>query len=188
MISARTVTGQIAARPLAERFWEKVRRGRGCWEWTARRFKNGYGSIRSGDRQLLAHRIAWELTRGPIPSGLLICHHCDNPPCVRPSHLFLGTHQMNLDDCRRKGRAAKPDQTTRASESNGAAKLTASKVRRLRERYRRGGVTQAALAREYKVSIPLIEKILGGRLWRYPEAGYGLLGEMKDDMKAKVKP
>lgn len=91
------------------RFWSKVQIGDGCWLWTASTIK-GYGQFRlpriNGKQQTpqYAHRFAWQITNGPIPKGLNVCHHCDTPLCVRPDHLFLGTQQENLDDARRKGR------------------------------------------------------------------------------------
>lgn len=99
-------------RPLAERFWEKVRKGPGCWEWTSARDTNGYGRItdRPGARLLgvgrtrSASRVAWEIVNGPIPPGLCVCHYCDNPRCVRPEHLFIGTRKDNVLDCVAKGR------------------------------------------------------------------------------------
>ena len=90
---------------IAERFWPKVdRRGPGeCWPWLALA-RNGYGKFRYGSRCLGAHRVAYELTHGPIPPGLDCLHHCDNPLCCNPAHLFLGTDIENQTDCRRKGR------------------------------------------------------------------------------------
>lgn len=98
-------------RPLAERFWEKVDiRGEDeCWPWMASTKQGGYGKIVSDDgRFLLAHRVAYELTIGPIPVGLVLCHRCDNPGCVNPSHMFLGTQADNLQDMRTKGRGNPP--------------------------------------------------------------------------------
>lgn len=92
-------------RPLADRFWSRVDRSGDCWTWTGA-LVNGYGRIKVEGRSVLAPRIAWELTNGPIPTGLEVRHHCDNPPCVRPEHLALGTHAENMDDSRRRGRAA----------------------------------------------------------------------------------
>lgn len=92
-------------RTIEERFWSLVDRSGECWVWVGSRFSNGYGQFRIGGRSVGAHRVAWELTNGPIPNGLHICHHCDNPPCVRPSHLFAGTHSVNMQDAMNKGRA-----------------------------------------------------------------------------------
>lgn len=93
------------ARPLADRFWPKVRKSDGCWEWTRATTTHGYGKFSVAtavwDR---AHRVAWKLTNGPIPDGMFVCHHCDNPLCVRPDHLFLGTHGDNMRDASTKGR------------------------------------------------------------------------------------
>lgn len=85
---------------MPDRFWAKVRRGRGCWEWTAAT-TGGYGVLErthKGEGYVRAHRYSWELHNGPIPSDKLVCHRCDNPKCVRPSHLYLGTHRDNVRD------------------------------------------------------------------------------------------
>jgi hypothetical protein len=89
---------------LADRFWDRVLIGDGCWEWQGATSGKGYGRVSVGGRKLSAHRVAWTLWNGPITSGLFILHHCDNPPCVRPDHLFEGTHLVNMRDARSKGR------------------------------------------------------------------------------------
>ena len=89
---------------IAERVEAKTRRTDGCWEWTAARNALGYGTISVKRRSTLAHRVAWELTHGPVPDGLCVCHTCDNPGCVRPDHLWLGTREENNHDRSAKGR------------------------------------------------------------------------------------
>lgn len=91
--------------PLARRvFGRTVVNDNGCWVHTNERTAKGYARLDIGDKHYRAHRIAWELLHGPIPEGMVVCHHCDNPPCVRPDHLWLGTVQDNNADMKAKGR------------------------------------------------------------------------------------
>lgn len=88
------------------RFWKQVDMGKECWEWTGCLNSNGYGSISVPDKPspVMAHRFSYEMANGLIPLGMFVCHHCDNPKCVRPSHLFLGDQRANLADAKAKGR------------------------------------------------------------------------------------
>ena len=93
------------ARPLWERLWAKIDASGDCWLWTGARQRSGYGRIMvSKGRFDLAHRVSYRLTRGEIPEGMFVLHSCDNPQCVKPAHLFVGTQADNMRDCRAKGR------------------------------------------------------------------------------------
>lgn len=93
--------------PVVERLFAKLeQKPNGCIEFVGHRSRHGYGRInRDGGRDIArAHRLAWELTHGPIPDGMCVCHSCDNPPCCNPDHLFLGTQRANVRDMVLKGR------------------------------------------------------------------------------------
>lgn len=99
--------------PFVDRFWSKVNKTETCWLWTGATRGNGYGFIadrRVNGRQVrhMAHRFSWSLVHGAIPAGIFVCHHCDVPACVNPSHLFLGTQKQNLADAKQKGRLHGP--------------------------------------------------------------------------------
>ena len=91
-----------------ERFWSYVKKTPHCWLWTASKIGKGYGNFsrspKEAPRTTYAHRLSYEWEVGPIPSGMMVCHRCDNPLCVRPSHLFLGTNTDNMHDASIKGR------------------------------------------------------------------------------------
>lgn len=89
-----------------DKFWGRVVKADGCWSWTGAKDKNGYGTFSPSATTgpLRAHRFSWEIHRGGIPTGLCVCHHCDNPECTNPEHLFVGTNKDNMEDKTRKGR------------------------------------------------------------------------------------
>jgi len=150
-------------------FWERVAPGPGCWIWSGSRIHHGYGRVKRDRRLELAHRVAWELVNGPVPDGLCVLHHCDNPPCVNPAHLFVGTNSDNILDAVAKGRAAHQSHPERVARGEGtaAAKLTAAQVIEIRQLHRPRRVSYPMLARRYGVSKQTIKNIVTGRWWRW---------------------
>lgn len=152
------------------RFWSKVARPLGwdaCWPWTAsiKSARAPYGHFKLKSYvTVTASRVAYALYYGRSPGGLLVCHHCDNPQCVNPSHLFLGTVQDNSDDMKRKGRGSRRDQR---GALNGAAKLSEVDVARVRDLIR-AGLTNTAIAAQFGVTHQLISRIRRGRSWGQP--------------------
>ncbi len=135
----------------------------GCWLWTASRDPKGYGWFRAGSRSRHAHRISWELRRGSIPNKLHVLHACDNPPCVNPDHLFLGTNAENMADKMRKGRwrGGPP-----SGEANANAVLTEEAVRAIRVAAR-CGTSQRALARYFGVRQSTVWNVVHQKTWRH---------------------
>jgi hypothetical protein len=105
MTNVRSGHKGFVSRPLEDRFWEKVVKTDDCWLWVGSRAGGGYGRIRVNGKHVPAHRVSWSLQHGiPFPEHLDACHHCDNPLCVRPDHIFPGTPSENAIDARDKGR------------------------------------------------------------------------------------
>jgi hypothetical protein len=148
----------------------------GCWEWGGARSATGYGWASYKDKTVPAHRLVWEMVSGPIPAGLFVLHHCDNPPCVRPDHLFLGTQADNLRDARAKGRRPPlSEPPTRdysgyrrsRGQDHHAAKLSEQQVVEIRSKWATGAYTRAALAAEYGVVPETIYVIATRRGWKH---------------------
>lgn len=147
---------------IIERFWLDVEITRGCWNWLGGK-SGGYGIFRNrkknGGGIIRAHRFSYELHYGPISEGEEVCHRCHNPSCVRPSHLYSGSHKQNMKDRDEAGR-----HVAHAGEKNGNAKLSDATAREIRERYERNRkLRQVELAREYGVSQATISRILLGQ-------------------------
>lgn len=149
------------SRPLPERFWEKVDKSGECWVWTAATFKGGYGQIWTGypnGKNDRAHRVSWRLSGGFIGDRQVL-HACDNPSCVRPGHLFLGTHADNMNDMDAKGRRCpigRGEKNTYAkiSEKDAIDILTSSE-------------SGASAARRLGVTPSAISCIRVGKSWKY---------------------
>jgi len=134
----------------------------GCWEYQGQCDPKGYGRFSMGRAKVLAHRAAWILRHGPIADGLMVCHHCDNPPCVNPAHLFLGTAADNNADRHAKGRTRNG---VLHGEAHGRAVLTEADVRTIRSL---GGVVkQRDLADRFGVSQSAIQRAMSGDGWRH---------------------
>lgn len=151
--------------PLAVRFWSFVNKTDSCWLWTGAHGAYGLINRHSRTKTLLAHRLSWEIANGPIPEGAFVLHNCpngeDNPLCVRPSHLWLGTPLDNALDMIAKGRSKPP-----RGELNGSAKLTWEIVRGIRARHALGGISLGALAAEFHVTTSTIWHIVQKMTWR----------------------
>lgn len=180
--------GCYPRKSLVERFWSRVDMTAGpdgCWLWLGGTGSRGYGHIYSKElgRQL-AHRIAYKLCLSPIPEGLLVCHHCDNPSCVNPAHLFLGTPKDNSCDMVSKGRDlahAHPDKLARGDrhgsrthpeaipygEQHHNAKCTEALVREVRALYAEGGISQSVIARRYGMNPRTLTDIIRRRSWKH---------------------
>lgn len=142
------------------RFWQKVDKTDTCWLWMGSKNRKGYGQFnwRKLGRPMLAHRIAWIMSYGDDPQSKLILHKCDNPACVNPDHLQVGTAAQNSADMVSKGRSSK-------GEHHFHAKLTAADVAEVRRIYALRNISQRDLAAMYGVSRPTISAIVVGRNW-----------------------
>lgn len=137
-----------------------------CWEWTGRKDKDGYGRIDANKKQWLAHRLMWEIKNGIIPSGMCVCHTCDNPSCVNPAHLFLGTHKDNAVDRQNKNRG-KVQLNDNRGERHGMSILNEHQVLEIRDKYSSGAYTQKKLACEYGVTRGAVCDILNNKTWKH---------------------
>ncbi len=147
---------------LEERFWEKVHKTSGCWNWSASVSSTGYGQIHVNKRPDRAHRVSWRLHFGAIPGGLFVLHKCDNRLCVKPDHLFLGTHFDNMSDMVRKGRH---HGTSNPGESHPLAKKTAIEILKIRSLS--GSVRQRDIARLFGISQTQVGRIVRGESWKH---------------------
>lgn len=149
--------------PLCERFWERVNIGgkNECWIWLGACVPSGHGRVGDNNKVLVAHRVSWELTNGSIPNNLFVLHKCDNPPCVNPRHLFLGTQTDNMKDMDLKGR-----RRWGTMETHRKAKLNKEKVLEIRNSFSTGS-KKKDLAKIYGVQETTINQIVNNRTWRF---------------------
>lgn len=152
-----------------ERFWRKVNKSGPvaspaigpCWVWTAFTNPKGYGKFTRSQQQL-AHRMSWVFHFGAIPETTCVLHRCDNPPCIRPDHLFLGTNQDNADDKMSKGR-----QSRARGENSGMAKLDEIEVGWIKRIHATGLLSYLAIGKMFGVDHTTIRKIVSGKSWKH---------------------
>lgn len=152
--------------PFEERFWRFVQKSDGCWLWKSSFTVKGYGKLGGGGRggkQLLAHRVSYEIHHGEIPDGMVVMHKCDNPACVNPDHLQVGTQSENILDSLSKGRkvCVAP---VHQGEQHWSAKLTEDDVRAIRESK---GIPYTELAKQYGVYPSVIRRAAVGETWKH---------------------
>ena len=156
-----------------ERFNKYIQKGKQdeCILWTGGRFYNGYGQFRLGKKKIKAHRFSFVIHKGPIPEGMLVCHRCDNPICVNPDHLWLGTSKQNSEDRDKKGRmgdcGACCKKTTGMFKGvkNPAAKITQADADSIRKKYTTGKYTYRKLAKIFYLSSASIANVIKERTW-----------------------
>jgi HNH endonuclease len=144
-------------------FWEKVRKTESCWIWEGAKRPTGHSMITIDGITRSAHHRSWEIHNGPIPEGMCVLHDCpggDNPSCVNPAHLWLGTREDNNKDRARKGRNGRGD---------GSRKLNPQLAARIRLEAKLDAPSIGALAREYNVSRMAIARVLRNKTWRSQE-------------------
>lgn len=146
------------------RFWESVDKSGSCWLWKKSRYPTGYGHVMVSGKSGYAHRVAWELTHGPIPAGMHVCHKCDNPPCCNPDHLFLGTPKENMQDRDAKHRGYF---TRGGYMGRPTAKLTNDQVVQMRYFYGKGLARQVELCRIFGVSSQTVSSVVRGKNWKH---------------------
>lgn len=151
-----------------QKFWSKVLKGADdeCWEWAGACHPFGHGQVCYGGKVLYAHRVSYEFNIGPIPEGMTVMHLCDNPKCVNPAHLQVGTQAENLKHMRKHGRGFTPPHRSE-SVRNKNSKLNPDKVRKIRELHANSDLEICDIANRYGVSASCITGVVYGRTWKH---------------------
>jgi hypothetical protein len=155
-------TGKFISMSPDQKFWPKIDKTATCWIWKGGRTAQGYGIFKQDKKPILAHRFSYEIHKGKIPIGMVMCHHCDNPSCVNPEHLFYGTPKDNRQDSLRKNRQAR-------GEKQGAHKLTEEQVKKIRAIYKwhNSQLGLRSLGETFGIHLSTIQRIIKRRTWRH---------------------
>lgn len=165
---------------VASRFWQKVKKTDGCWLWTAGRSSNGYGQFWLNGLTITAQRVSYMLSKGEIPANMVVRHKCDNPQCVRPDHLELGTQLQNMLDKMARGRCIRgnqhyarlsPEKLARG-ENHPRATVTTETVIEIRRLFATEKITVSELARHFGVGRKATEAIVKRKSWTHIEDSY----------------
>jgi hypothetical protein len=148
--------------PLEQRFWSKVGIGRKneCWEWKDYKDKDGYGTFWLDGSDRRAHRVAYEITKGKIPEGKCCCHFCDNPSCVNPNHLWIGTSKENTHD-------AIKNRIFPMGENHWKSRLTETQIKQIRALRNQEGKSLAELSNQFGVTKAHIWQVSVGKSWKH---------------------
>lgn len=140
-------------------FLSKFKAGDRCWQWEASAYGPGYGSFKVNRKSTSAHRFSYQLFYGRIPKGLCVLHSCDNRLCVKPTHLRLGTHKENMEDCIKRGRIA-------WGERQGLSRFSVSQVKAIRHLHGVQKISIYKIAKMYKCSTSALESIVKYKTWK----------------------
>lgn len=151
---------KIWERPLKERFEKYVNKTLPCWIWEGSKDSHGYGHIKDNKKLKISSRVSWELYRGKIPKNMFVCHTCDNPSCVNPEHLWIGSHTDNMRDSFSKNRM-----TRHRGEDNCRSKITMKIANKIRKLYSDKNITQRQIANMFKISNQLVSLIIRNESW-----------------------
>ena len=162
------------AKTLEQRFWEKIDKGidEVCWNWLGHKTIKGYGVIKIKEKMCLAHRVSYEMNIGKIPIGLCVCHSCDNPSCVNPKHLWVGTRAENTNDRHRKGRTVGNKNLWKIGsklkgEEKGGVKLKEEDVLLIRSLAKIKEKTTKQLSEMFGISRSQIWRIINNKKWQH---------------------
>ncbi len=152
--------GKRGGRTFEENFWTFVeKKDNGCWEWKGATVVGGYGTLTFNNKNYRAHRISFDMVNGEIARGLLVLHKCDNPPCVNPSHLSIGTNDDNMKDAAIKNRMS-------FGEHRWNSKLKASDIPKIKK-LKGSGMSQSRIAKLFNIDQAVISRIMNGKVWRH---------------------